>query len=154
MNCPAYGFDLSFAGNSWNPSTHHNYIRQATGHSAAKAVDGDPDSFAMPLMEKFAWMLQVDLGEKLPLDRLTLHFAEDPMGNPLYATRFEVLVSNNIDEEVWESMGEVENQDPSQATVDLKGVEARHLRIRSIKPDGPRQTGGIMAVSELEVFGR
>ncbi len=151
LNRPVYGFTMRKAGNNWNPANHYTFIRQETNHSPAKAVDGDPESFVVPQPVSSPWMFQLDLERQYELDRVVVNFpAPRTCPAPFLPIDLEVLVSNNIDEELWESISTHEGVADASLTVDMKGVKARHIRVRSL---ANQSSATVMGIAEMEVYG-
>ncbi len=112
-------------------------------HFAHYGVDGIPFSTACGAYE-WAWTYQVDLGDSTPLKRVVIRFGEG------YATEYRVSLS--VDGASWKSIAEVKDGKGGVCTFPVDSVEARYVRVESIKPDGPDQPGIQMSISELEAY--
>lgn len=106
-------------------------------------VDGRPETFALAGGE-WPWTYEVDLVDTIAVRRVKVTFASG------YPTQFEIRLSG--DGQKWQTVASKEGHDgqPYEATFDP--VSARHVRVCALKPDGPDQPGGQMAVAELEVY--
>lgn len=131
---PAYGFYL----NGRQSNFHFT-------HDAWTAVDGDPASYAQAFGQ-WRWNFLVDLVAPTTIERVVIHFPE-----PLRATDFDVLYS--LDRENWETLAEVRDFQAQRYELDFDAIPTRYIRIDALKPDGPDQEGGQMAIAELEIYG-
>ena len=137
---PAYGFYLDG--------------RQCAFHFACDAwtaVDGDPASYAQATGQ-WRWNFMVDLVTTATLARIAIDFPALPV-NPttLRATDFDVLYST--DRENWTTLDQVRGFASQRYELTFDPVQARYIRIDAIKPDGPGQEGGQMAIAGLELYG-
>lgn len=112
-------------------------------HEARQGVDGDPNTTAQGGGE-WPWTYQVDLQEVGPLSRVVVTFGS------MYATEFEVCLSS--DRESWETVGAFRDHDGARVELAFAPREARFVRVRGVRPDGPDQPGGQMAIGELEAY--
>jgi len=112
-------------------------------HAARYGVDGDPATSAQAGNE-WAWAYDVNLLRVEKLGRAVLTFG------PGHATEFEIL--GTIDGLQWHRLATVRDQEGGRVEVPLTPVEARVLRVRAIKPDGPGQLGTQMSIAELEAY--
>jgi hypothetical protein len=112
---------------------------------ARYGVDGREATHAQGAYE-WAWAYEVDLEQQAKLDRVVVRFARGG-----YATEF--ALERSLNGRDWESMIQVDDGDGGTWECGLDGLEARFVRVRAIKPDGPNQTGGQMGIAELEVYG-
>ena len=113
------------------------------GMPASSGVDGDPSTVTQATGE-FAWTYRVDLQSLQTLRNVRLVF-----GNG-WATEYEVSVSG--DGTTWTEVARVSDGKPGEMSFNFPPVQARYIRVRALKPDGPTQTGGQMSIAELEVF--
>jgi len=113
-------------------------------HGAFLGVDGNPATAAQAGGE-WAWTYEVDLLGKEKVSRVIVCFG------PGYATAFEVSASK--DRDTWTSLGIFRDQKGGRVEIRPEGtIQARFLRIRAFKPDGPGQPGGQMSIAEVEVY--
>lgn len=112
-------------------------------HFAHYGVDGFPFTAACGAYE-WAWTYQVDLGENHTLKRVVIRFGEG------YATEYRVSLS--MDGVSWKTVAEVKDGVGGVCEHLVEAVEARYVRVESIKPDGPGQPGVQMSIAELEVY--
>lgn len=110
---------------------------------ARNGVDGNPATVAQGANE-WPWTYHVDLIDTRPIRRIRVTFGST------YATQLEIRLS--ADGEAWTTVEAREGHDGSPIEVTFEPVEARYVRILSLKPDGPDQPGGQMSVAELEVY--
>jgi chitodextrinase len=112
----------------------------------ADAVDGDLSTFAQAT-QQYAWQLQIDLGASHAISSVVTTMPSDK-----FATEYDIEVSADgqswtLADDVTGFMGGVSTQNFATP------VTGRYLRIVAVKPDGGGQTGGQMAISELDVYG-
>lgn len=112
-------------------------------HLAKSGVDGDPSTDAQA-GGQYAWTYEVDLMETTPVSRVVLTFGK------AYATKFDIEVST--DRHSWAKVAGAEGHQGGKWQATFTSTQARQIRIRSLKPDGPNQPGGQMSVAELEVY--
>ena len=67
-----------------------------------------------------------------------------------YASEFEVLATT--DGAKWQKLASLRDQKGGRVEVRVDPVQARILRVRAIKPDGPDQPGTQMSIAELEAY--
>lgn len=94
---------------------------------------------------EWPWTYHVDLERVYPVKRVIVHF--HPTN---FATEYEIRLS--ADGEKWQSVARVTGCKGGTVEHAFAPVQARYVRILSIKPDGPGQEGAQMAVAELEVY--
>ncbi|MBN1420862.1 MAG: discoidin domain-containing protein [Planctomycetes bacterium] len=112
-------------------------------HVARHGVDGRPETFAQGANE-WPWTYEVDLVDTKRVGRIKITFG------PNFATRIEILLS--ADGGTWRTVASRSDLDGRPIEASFEPVEARHVRIRGIEPDGPGQKGGQMSIAELEVY--
>jgi hypothetical protein len=112
---------------------------------AENAVDGDKSTNAQA-GGKYAWTLQLDLGKVIDrISKATLTF-----GKESFATHFVLLTStDNIN---WITSFEKNDNDKSELTINFNPVKVRYVKLRSLKPDGPNQTGNQMGVMDIALY--
>lgn len=114
-------------------------------HVAEHAIDGDPRTMAVAGQEKWAWTLHADLGcEVSGIRRIEVGFAAG-----MYPTEYELLLSSDSIEWICVETGRDFAGDRLAAV--FSALDARYVRVRSLKPDGPNQPGVQMAVTSLEI---
>ncbi len=113
-------------------------------HFPRLGVDGRPETTALAGGE-WPWTYEVDLLEPRPLRRVKVTFAKNG-----YATRLRISVS--ADRKTWQTMAAADNPEGQPFACDFAPVKAQYVRVSALKPDGPNQKGGQMAVAELEVY--
>jgi hypothetical protein len=106
-------------------------------------VDGRLDTYALAGGE-WAWTFAVDLIDTQPVSRIKVTFATG------FPTELELRVSP--DGQTWTTVAHETGLDGSPFEATFDPVVARYVRVCSIKPDGPEQTGSQMSVAELEVY--
>ncbi|MCS7303828.1 MAG: alpha-L-fucosidase [Thermoguttaceae bacterium] len=123
----------------------HYELRPSGGvHAAHYGVDGDPNTIAQAGGE-WPWTYEVHLLGLETIRRIVIHFGTD------YATELEVLAS--ADKENWQLLGRFQDQKGQPVEIRLtEPVQARLVRIRGLKPDGPNQPGSQMSIAELEIY--
>ena len=107
------------------------------------ATDGDSATFVRGCRE-WPWQLEVDLGSQREFRRVHARYCR---GN--YATRVRLSVSQNGRE--WQTVTEIDNDNPAETVFEFPSVRARYLRFAAIKPDGEGQPGVQMAITEIDV---
>lgn len=110
---------------------------------ARNGVDGRQETIAQGA-DEWAWSYHVDLVETVQVRRIKVTFGDG------YPTAFEVRLS--ADGAAWNTVAAKEAYDGAPFELGLDPVAARYVRILALKPDGPNQPGGQMAVAELEVY--
>lgn len=121
----------------------HPLIPNSGRHFARYGVDGRPDTLAQGA-EEWPWTYEVDLVDTVPVRRVRLTFG------PTYATRFEIRLST--DGQAWTVAAARDGHDGTPFDQTFEPTPARYVRVCALKPDGPDQPGGQMAVAELEVY--
>ena len=94
---------------------------------------------------EWPWTYEVDLLESAPVRRIKVTY-----GRKAYATRARVSVSP--DRQTWQTVATADTPDGKPFTADFDPINARYVRVSSLKPDGPGQPGEQMSVAELEVY--
>lgn len=112
-------------------------------HAAHHGVDGNPATCAQA-GHQWAWAYDVNLLRPEKLSRVVIVFG------PGYATEFELLASR--DGQTWQSLARRSDQKGGRVEIAFPTIEARMLRVRAIKPDGPGQPGSQMSIAELEAY--
>ncbi len=112
-------------------------------HAARCGVDGDAATCAQA-GNQWAWAYDVNLLQPEKLSRVVVVFG------PGHATEFELLAST--DGEKWQTLAHCGGQQGGRVEIAFPTIEARILRVRAIKPDGPGQPGGQMSIAELEAY--
>ena len=121
------------------------YEPASVRNAAGNAIDGDPATAAVSSGE-YAWDLVLDLREKKSIKRIKLYMSESN-----YATKLQIQSSN--DKETWSTKKSYTSN--SSFELEYKSTfafSARYIRIRALKPDGPDQEGGQMAIYEAEIY--
>ncbi|MBI5834834.1 MAG: discoidin domain-containing protein [Armatimonadetes bacterium] len=115
-------------------------------------VDGDPGTFALAGGE-WPWSYHVDLEKAQALARVVITFAgsRDGPRKTGYPTEYAIRLS--ADGLNWTEVAHVQDAVGGKVEHTFAAVEARYVRVLSIKPDAADQPGGQMAVAELEVYG-
>jgi hypothetical protein len=111
---------------------------------AYKGVDGDPDTTAAGAYS-YAWTFEVDMERVWLIDRVVVNF--NLQG---YATEYNILVSD--DGETWQNVVHTTNDRGGVHEHKIPPIEARFIRVQSVKPDDANQPGAQMSIAELEVF--
>jgi hypothetical protein len=106
-------------------------------------VDGDLKTCALAGGE-WPWTYHVDLVDTRPIRRAKVTFGSG------YPTQLEIRLS--ADGATWQVVAAKEGHDGSPFEATFDPVLARHVRVCSIRPDGPGQPGTQMMVAELEVY--
>lgn len=112
-------------------------------HAAGCGVDGDPQTCAQAGNE-WAWAYDVNLLRVEKVSRVVIRFGSG------YATAFELLAST--DGTTWRKLAERDNQSGGRVEISFDSTDARLLRVRALKPDGPDQPGSQMAIAEMEAY--
>ncbi len=117
----------------------------ASGLNVARyGVDGLLTTAAQGAYE-WAWSYQVDLEKPELIGCIVVNFSHSN-----WATEYKVLVS--LDGGHWRELVHERNCPGGRREHKFTPVKARYVRVQAIKPDGPGQLGGQMAISELEVY--
>lgn len=106
-------------------------------------VDGDPRTWAQAGGE-WAWAYDVHLIHEENVRRIVIHFG------PGFATEFDVLAS--LDGDAWTTLGTFADQTGGSVELNCELIQAKVIRIRGLKPDGPNQRGGQMSIAEVEIY--
>lgn len=122
----------------------HELVVNGDRHFPKLGVDGRLDTFALAGGE-WPWTYEVNLVESRAVRRVKVTFGKEG-----YATQFRIQVSS--DRQAWQTVASVENHDGRPHEAGFEPVQARHVRVCALKPDGPNQKGSQMAVVELEVY--
>lgn len=119
-----------------------------SGNEPGKGVDGDLSTYTLSNMN-YNWIYEVDLGSVYTIDTVEAVF---PAG--AYATEYEIQVSlTGGGPSDFTTVKSVTGATAGRNTQYVPPADARFVRIRAIKPDGPAQTGNEMGVAELAVYG-
>jgi len=113
-------------------------------HFPKYGVDGRLETTALAGGE-WPWTYQVDLLDTRIVQRVTVSFAKDG-----YATRFRISLS--VDGKTWQTVASVDSHDGQPYACKFAPIPAQYLRVSSLEPDGPDQTGRQMAIAELELY--
>lgn len=123
------------------------------GGEADRAVDGNPNTKAQAT-NQYAWTIEVDLGAVYTLDKVRIDFTTDPpFAENLFATEYEIQVSTTGGHGNFTTVEAVTGGTGGSVEHALTPVNARYVRVKAIKPDGASQTGGMMAIAEIGVYG-
>jgi hypothetical protein len=112
-------------------------------HAARCGVDGDPATSAVAGNE-WAWAFDVNLLRVEKVSRVVITFGQG------YATKYELLAQR--DGGKWQSLATRTADRAGRVEIPFDPIEARVLRVRAIKPDGPDQPGTQMAIAEFEAY--
>jgi len=112
-------------------------------HAARCGVDGNPATCAVAGNE-WAWAYDVNLLRVEKLGHVVITFGSG------FATEFEVLATT--DGAKWQKLAGLRDQKGGRVEIRFDPIEARILRVRAIKPDGPNQPGTQMSIAELEAY--
>ena len=112
-------------------------------HSARLGVDGDPATDAQGSAE-WPWTYEVDLQQPAEVGRVVITFGKT------FATHFQLQLS--ADGKAWKTIADVPAHDGGKWEKSFAPTQARFVRVRGLKPDGPNQPGGQMSIAELEVY--
>lgn len=116
-----------------------------SGAGAANAVDGDSSTRAQAYGQ-YRWQLQVDLGAVQTISRILVNMPTDT-----YATAFNLQTST--DGSTFTTAKSITGFAGGISDNAIAAVNARYVRVVAVKPDAVGQTGGQMAINELEVYG-
>lgn len=114
-------------------------------HFARHGVDGDPKTRAHA-GGQWPWTYHVDLIDRTLVGRIVVTFPKD-----CYPTEYKILVSAGGKND-WKTVAHETGVKPGKHAHKFDAAPARYVRVQGIKPDGPNQPGGQMAVTELEVY--
>jgi hypothetical protein len=115
------------------------------GLEPGAAVDGDATTYAQAT-NQYRWQLQVDLLDVQVIDSIRV-----TMPAVAYATSLHVDAST--DGTTYATIAQSTTAGPGTTVFAVSPLGARYLRVIADEPDGPNQTGGQMAISELQIFG-
>jgi hypothetical protein len=123
-----------------------NTLIASAGQLAKYGVDGNTGTSAAGANE-YAWTYHVDLGQTYPINKVILRFAAEG-----YATEYKVYLSD--DGVNWTQVVHQTSAPAGAAprTHTFTSTNGRYVRVQSILPNGPNQTGGQMSIAELEVY--
>jgi len=93
----------------------------------------------------WAWTYWLDLEGDKNINKITLKFADGG-----WSTDFAINLSN--DGKTWTTFKHIDNSKNEKFFSFEVNKSARYIQVQSFKPDGEGQTGGQMAVAELQVF--
>ena len=110
---------------------------------ARYGVDGDKLTVAQGA-RSWAWTFQVDLEKVVPVRRVVIHFGKS------YATEYTLAFS--VDGKKWTTAAKVAGCEGGRQEHAVDSLDARYVRIRAVKPNGPGQKGNQMQIAELEVY--
>ena len=143
--------NLAFGARAYMQDSEGNPLLPSDNNAFAEyAVDGNP---ATPAIAAWVWdwTLHVDLGKvQKGIDKVVVNFFKTPSGVKLYATDYEILLSQ--DGVNWQTVAHAENNAAMRSGATFSPTAARYVRVRALKPNGPDQPGIEMAISELEVY--
>ncbi len=111
------------------------------------ATNGLKNYFFAAPKDDIAWNLMVDLEAPQSFNQVQVTF---PDGR--FATRFAIDVSK--DDQSWAPQAEGTATTSGTYQVNFATVVSRYMRVRAIAPNAPNQTGGQMAITEVEVYRR
>ncbi len=127
-----------------------NPVSMIAGYEADKAVDGDPLTWAQASSE-YIWAQQVDLQQTENVSTIAVQFPnQPPASQSLFATQFQI--KGSLDSINWSTLAIVTDGTGGRAEVKMLPKPIRYIRVEAIKPDGPGQTGGQMAIAEIEAY--
>lgn len=109
-------------------------------------IDGDVDTFALAA-NQFAWTLEVNLGQVYNVSKVKTTF--HPV---LYATDYEIQVSTTGGTNNFTTVKTVSGCLGGADEQSFTPVEAKYIRIKAIKPDGPNQQGIQMGIAEFQAY--
>ena len=127
---------LSLDGTRELGPSSHNYARQG--------VDGDSHTGTAAGGE-YPWTFDVDLQSVYSLGKVVVSFLPDG-----FPTEYEILISD--DRLHWNSVLRAAISKGGTYPCTFPAGDARFIRVRGIKPDGPGQTGSQMFITELEAY--
>ncbi|MGI2293652.1 Ig-like domain-containing protein [Paenibacillus sp. GXUN7292] len=114
------------------------------GSEPSKGVDGSLDTFAQAI-DSYAWIYAVDLGAVYGINRVEATFA---LG---YATQYEFVSS--LDGLNWTVLQSGTGEAYATRSYFLSSEKLmRYVGIRAVKPDGPGQPGGQMAIANFAAY--
>lgn len=120
-------------------------LEPSNGLNEAKfGVDGDLDTVAQGSWE-WAWTYQVDLLKSYNIRTVRIQFSKT-----CWATEYKLLVSK--DGTKWSEIAHVADGKGGTVEHTSSAQSARYIRVTSLKPDGPGQTGAQMGITDLQVF--
>ncbi|GAB6187475.1 discoidin domain-containing protein [Thermopirellula anaerolimosa] len=112
-------------------------------HYAWNGVDGDPHTVAQAANE-WAWAYDVHLIRAEKVRRVVIRFGRG------YPTEFDVSAS--LDGDQWTPLGTFTDQTGGTVDLTCEPIQAKVIRIRGLKPNGPNQPGGQMSIAEVEIY--
>ncbi|SDX48958.1 discoidin domain-containing protein [Paenibacillus sp. CF384] len=132
-----------------NKTVNAYYIDGSTaalqpGDSVVYATDGNA-STKTQATDQWRWMLRVDLGASASINRIKVI-----MPATAYATAFDIQTST--DGTSYTTVKSVTGFGGGASDNTITATTARYVRVVAITPNGPGQTGGQMAISEVEVY--
>lgn len=142
-----YSGNLAFETEAQLLDNSGNVMAPSSGiHAASNAVDRNLSTMAAA-SGAWAWTLHDDLGSiRSNVDKVVVTFASG-----YFPTQYKILLSP--DGANWTEVANVaSNVSGGRYEHTFTPVDARYVRVRSLKPDGPSQTGVQMGVEELEVY--
>jgi len=127
---------LGFTGENTVPPSGLNIARYGVDGTMTTAAQG---------ANEWAWTYEVDLEDVHRVWRIVIHMERG------YATEYRVHLS--ADGAQWTTVADVTGCEGGRLEHTLDDpIDARYVRIQSIKPDGPNQPGAQMSIAELEVY--
>jgi len=93
---------------------------------------------------EYPWTLQLDLEVLYLISKIDVTFDRN------HATEYAISISDNGDR--WTTLDHVIDADGMPTRLSFPATPARYVRVQGIKPDGPNQPGGQMAIAELRVY--
>jgi len=95
---------------------------------------------------QYAWNLKVDFGKiQKSIKKAIIDFPADS-----YATDFQLLFSN--DGNNWRIIEERNTNADLHVTLNFPAIQARFLKLKALKPDGPGQKGNGMGILEFKIY--
>lgn len=128
-----------------NPANNAELPPSGT-RAAEFAIDGDPSTGACAA-NCWAWMLEVDMGEKYNIGQVALTFG-DSSERVNYPTHYKISVSENGS--VWRDMVTVsDNKTADRREADFVALNTRYVRVTDLKAyEGISQ----MEIAEIEIY--
>lgn len=120
------------------------------GSDAYRAVDGYYDTYSQAT-DQYVWKEVVDLGSPWNINNVVVKFPYTPVClETLYATSYCIKVST--DGTNYSEVATITDCAGGTSSTAFAAVTARYVMIEAVNPDGEGQTGGQMAISELEIY--
>lgn len=115
-----------------------------SGHEADKATNSNLSDWAQA-NGQYAWIEEVDLDDIYNINQVEVDFLPD-----LYASEYEIQTSIAGGQGNFTTVKTVTGCTGGSSIQNFSPVSARFIRIKAIKPDGPNQTGGQMAIRQIK----